>query len=24
MIFECRVRDHARDAVCIRLPVTDN
>jgi hypothetical protein len=24
MIFECRVRDYARDAVCIRLPVTDN
>ena len=24
MIFKCRIRDHARDAVCIRLPVTDN
>jgi hypothetical protein len=24
MIFKCRVRDHARYAVCIRLPVTDN
>src|SRR5512137_313780 len=24
MIFKCRVRDHARDGVCIRLPMTDN
>jgi hypothetical protein len=24
MIFKCGIRDYARDAVCIRLPVTDN
>jgi hypothetical protein len=24
MVFKSRVRDHARDAICIRLPVTDN